>query len=86
MNQEKKPKTKVVQTGFPICAAMFFTLLVLKLAHVIDIGWGWVFAPFWIPVAVVVAIIAIYFVVIGIIALIAGIATLIEWIKGKVGR
>lgn len=45
--------------------------LVLKLTHVIDWGWIWIFAPVWIPLGLAVAILIIYFLVVLIIALIA---------------
>lgn len=32
---------------------LFCTFLVLKLTHVIDWSWWWVFAPFWAPIALI---------------------------------
>lgn len=32
---------------------LFLIFLVLKLTHVINWSWWWIFAPIWIPVAIV---------------------------------
>ena len=45
--------------------------LVLKLTHVIDWEWIWIFAPVWIPLGLVAAILIIYYIVILLIALVA---------------
>lgn len=34
---------------------LFFILLVLRLCHVIDWSWWWIFAPFWVPLSLAVA-------------------------------
>lgn len=44
-------------TGISSTTILFLIFLVLKLCGVIAWSWWWVFAPFWIPAAVVVAII-----------------------------
>ena len=33
---------------------LFIVFLVLKLTHVIDWNWWWIFSPLWIPVALVI--------------------------------
>lgn len=47
--------------------------LILKLTHVIDWAWVWIFAPVWIPLALAASILLIYFLVLIIIAIIAAI-------------
>jgi hypothetical protein len=39
---------------------IFFILFLLKLSHQISLGWLWVFAPLWIPMAAVVVGIACF--------------------------
>ena len=39
--------------GIGLGGVIFIVLLVLKLTDNIDWSWWWVFAPFWLPVAVV---------------------------------
>lgn len=46
--------------GFFGCLTLIF--VVLKLTRVIAWSWLWVLSPIWIPIAIVVAIIAIMFV------------------------
>ena len=62
MDNDKK---KVVINGMPLTSVLFVVFLVLKLCGVIDWPWIWVFAPLWIPFALV----ALLFVVLGIIYL-----------------
>ena len=45
--------------------------LILKLTHVIDWEWLWIFAPIWIPLGVAAAVLIIYFIVVLLIALVA---------------
>lgn len=64
-------KKIIVQSSFPICSVTFIVLLILKLIKAIEISWLWVFAPLWIPVALFVAVIVVYFIVMGIGILVA---------------
>ena len=63
---EKKTVTNGGVSGATLLGIAF---IVLKLVGVIDWSWWWVLAPFWIPIALAVGILAIWgiFVVIGII-------------------
>lgn len=45
--------------GMGFCGTLTIVFIILKLTHVIDWSWWWVLAPLWIPVAVVLGIIAI---------------------------
>ena len=49
-------KTQVSSSGISFAGLLFIAFLVLKLTHVIDWSWWWIFAPLWIPVAVVTAL------------------------------
>ena len=66
MEEEKT----VVSSGCSLATVLGIVFLVLKLVGVIDWAWVWVLAPFWIPVALVIAIALIWLLVIGIIAVI----------------
>lgn len=55
-------KTKVVYKQVSGTTLLFLVFLVLKLTHVINWSWWWVFAPFWIPLAVVIVILLISFI------------------------
>lgn len=66
---------KKISINFGGCSfTLSIIFLVLKLTHVIDWAWIWIFAPIWIPLGIVVAILLIYFIVL----LIVAIATAIE--------
>lgn len=45
--------------GMGFCGTLTIVFVILKLTHVIDWSWWWVLSPIWIPVAVVLGIIAI---------------------------
>lgn len=45
--------------GMSFCGTLTIVFIILKLTHVIDWSWWWVLSPIWIPVAVVLGIIAI---------------------------
>jgi hypothetical protein len=51
-------KTVVKFEGPSIDTLMVLTIvfITLKLTNVIDWGWGWVLAPLWLPVALMVAV------------------------------
>lgn len=42
--------------GIGITGALFITFLVLKLTHVINWSWVWIFAPLWIDLVFIVVI------------------------------
>lgn len=65
----KKISVNFGGTGF-FLAILF---LVLKLTHVIDWEWIWIFAPIWIPLALAAGICIIYILIVAIVALIAAI-------------
>lgn len=46
-----------INAGF--CTTLFLIFLVLKLTKVITWSWWWVFSPFWLPVVLLLAIIAL---------------------------
>lgn len=45
--------------GVGFLGALTILFIALKLTHVIDWSWWWVLSPIWIPVAVVLGIIAV---------------------------
>lgn len=54
----------VYKGGLSICDLLLVVFITLKLTHTIDWSWWWVFAPLWIPFAIV----AVLLIIIGIIA------------------
>lgn len=54
---------KATSGGVGFLSLLFLLFLGLKLGNVIDWSWWWVFAPLWIPVALVVVFIGIAFLV-----------------------
>lgn len=64
MNDNKR---EVVYGRVPLTTILFVVFLVLKLCGVIDWPWIWVFAPLWIPFALVlvlfIVLAIIYFIV-----------------------
>lgn len=53
--------------GVGIVTILWVTFLILKLTHVIDWAWVWVFSPLWIAASLG----ALFFIVIGVILLLA---------------
>lgn len=53
----KETTSSLVSLNF--LEALFLLFLGLKLGNVIDWSWWWVFAPIWVPIALVVVIIGI---------------------------
>lgn len=41
------------RTGLGLCDVLLVVFVVLKLIGVINWGWGWVLAPLWIPILIV---------------------------------
>lgn len=46
-------------SGIGFLGLLFIVLLVLKLTGIATIGWGWVFAPILIPLAIVLIVLII---------------------------
>ena len=59
MDESKKISINFGGCGFTL--AIIF--LVLKLTHVIDWAWIWIFAPVWIPLGIAIGILLIYLLV-----------------------
>lgn len=56
-------------TGVGFGGALFLLFLGLKLCHVIDWSWWWVFAPLWMPLSFVVIVLAVLGLIVGVAAL-----------------
>ena len=69
MDANKKVSINFGGCGFTL--SMIF--LILKLTHVIDWAWIWIFAPVWIPVTIAVFILLVYFLALIIAAIITAI-------------
>lgn len=69
MDENKKISINFGGTGF----CLFIIFLVLKLTNIIDWAWIWICAPIWIPLALVVGFLVIYFLILLIAALITAI-------------
>lgn len=69
MDENKKISINFGGCGFTL--AIIF--LVLKLTHIIDWAWVWIFAPVWIPLVLAAVIILIYFLVVVIAAIVIAI-------------
>lgn len=54
-----KTNTHYVGTSFPMLGILGVLFIAFKLAGVIAWPWVWVLAPFWIPLAVVAAFLAV---------------------------
>ena len=54
-----KTNTRYDGTSFPILGILGVLFIAFKLAGVIAWPWVWVLAPFWIPLAVVAAFLAV---------------------------
>ena len=68
---EQGKKVTINFGGIGTVLAIVF--MVLKLTGNIDWPWVWVFAPIWIPLALAVAILALYGLIVLIIAIVAAI-------------
>lgn len=51
-----------LDTGTLFFELLFLLFLGLKLGNVIDWSWWWVFAPLWVPLVLVVAIVGVMFI------------------------
>lgn len=52
--------------GIGFCGLLAIVFIVLKLLGKIDWSWGWVLAPIWIPLALVVLVVLVLWIVISI--------------------
>lgn len=59
MNNEGDSTNMSANGGIGFLGALTILFIALKLTHVIDWSWWWVLSPIWIPVAVVLGIIAV---------------------------
>ena len=50
---------KTTSGGIGLGGVLFVVFLVLKLTHVIDWSWWWVFAPIWLPVVILLVVVLI---------------------------
>ena len=50
---------QTVTGGVSAWTVLLIVFIVLKLCNLIDWSWGWVFAPFWIPLSIVVLVVII---------------------------
>ena len=57
--------------GPGFCTLLGIAFIVLKLCNVITWSWWWVLAPFWIPIAIIIAILLITGLSLGIVAIIS---------------
>ena len=59
--------------GIGVSGLLGVAFVILKLCHVIEWPWIWVLAPFWVPVAIFVAILLV-------LAILKGLVRLTKWI------
>lgn len=52
-------KESNTSNGIGFGGALFLVFLVLKLTGVIDWSWWWITAPLWLPIAIVIGILAV---------------------------
>jgi uncharacterized membrane protein YhiD involved in acid resistance len=70
-------KTTARTTGIGFFGAMFLLFLGLRLTDHIDWAWYWVAAPLWMPLGIVLVILAVMA------AVLLPIAALIDWKRGR---
>ena len=66
MKQQQIQTQQTLSWGTPFCFLTTLTFLVLKLCHIIDWNWWWIFAPLWLPIAVSLIVITIFILVVAI--------------------
>lgn len=59
--------------GIGVSGLLGVAFVILKLCHVIEWPWVWVTAPFWVPVAIILAILLV-------LAILKGLVRLTKWI------
>ena len=52
-------RESTASTGLSFGSVLFFIFLIMKLTHYIDWSWWWVTAPLWLPITVVLGILAV---------------------------
>lgn len=67
MNVDKKISINI--SGFTLT----LVFLILKLTHVIDWAWIWIFAPIWIPLGIVLTVLLLYYFIVLIVAVVTAI-------------
>ncbi|HRR06140.1 MAG TPA: hypothetical protein P5105_02550 [Victivallales bacterium] len=59
--------SKATSGGVSLATVLVAIFVVLKLTHVIDWSWWWVFSPWWIGIAIFAAILAVIGLVAGVV-------------------
>lgn len=55
---------KSIRTGgIGFCGTLFIVFFVLKVLNLLDWSWVWIFAPLWVPVALVILLLIIALIV-----------------------
>lgn len=52
-----------IKVGTPLCSILTIIFVIAKITGAIDWNWWWVFSPIWIPILLVLGIIAILFII-----------------------
>lgn len=52
-------RESTASTGLSFGSVLFFIFLIMKLMNYIDWSWWWVTAPLWLPITVVLGILAV---------------------------
>ena len=77
-------------SGIGLCSATFLVLLACRLTGHIDWAWYWIISPFWIPIGLIAAVLALILLVSGLWWSVSWIAsTLREWgwrVRGRRDR
>lgn len=60
MLTRQRGSAEATGTGVGIPTVLFIVFLVLKLTGLIDWSWWWVTAPLWIPLALGLAVVAVF--------------------------
>lgn len=63
MDRRRMQNVVINKSTISTAGLLTILLMILKLTHNIDISWFWVFAPYWLPIAIVIGI--MLFIVIG---------------------
>lgn len=63
--------TRVTVTTWPILGLLGLIFITLKLTGVITWSWVWVLAPFWIPFALLLTILAVAAIVLAVVGLVS---------------
>ena len=66
---EMNNKYQPTSGGIGFCGALTLMFIAFKLLKVIDWSWLWVFAPLWIPSAIVLAIFLVFVIILVIVSI-----------------